>query len=316
MKSLNKYVSESLYDNLGIGTTIIDNWINIYNNQSTISSWDSTMGFRERENYNKAHRDGDRVVVNHQVDIIDDNLLDAGYIPDYIHIVYENTPGICRVVNVYNDNLKSLNGIEFDSHHTYEINLCQARSFNDWSAIVKLHTKLTIWADYHYPEDCSGLKTKNTSTSECMLTVNMLNKSNVGVLDNIKGCVFYTVYLNGDVRGVEDKLSGFFKNNVFKGRKYNASVNLQHLDVNNFNFLLNLDQRTIIKTLSCELPKGSWMNNPDTFKSMFDGFINSQIETVMVMPKSRDASISVNTIKKRLNDFKDTVILDKKILLP
>lgn len=316
MKSLNTYLTEGILSNLGIDTSIIDNWINIYNNQPMISPVDGHLDSRARRDYDKAYRDGNNVIVNASVDIIDDNLIIDGYIPDYIHIIFDTSVSMRQYINIYNDSLKSLKGIELDNRHTFAISFYQATSFNDWNTITNLHTQLNIWADGHYPKDLSNFKANNTSTSECQLTVNMLNSSNVSVLDNIKGCVFPVIYLDGDLRGSENKLSNFFKNNVFKDTlgATGATVHLYRLDVNNFNFLLNLDRRSNISTLTCELTKGSWINKPDTFKDMFDGFNNSQIKNVMIEPKSRSTTVSIDNIKKKIKDFKDVVTLDKKIL--
>lgn len=258
-----------------------------------------------------AYRDGDFVIVPLEFKIIDEGLLENGYIPNYIHIRFEDHGSALRTINIYCNAFKSLKGIQLDNKHQYRINLCQAQGFNDWDEINNLHTELEILNPDYAPRDFKGLKTKNTSTRECKLTVMCLSNINMGVLDNINGCRFESVWLSGDVRDAEDKLSGFFKNNIIKA-KGSSRVTIYRLAVNNFNFLSSLDPRSEFG-VSCQLPAGknhftkhSWEKNEDTFKAMFEPFKSPQITEVLIQPKAAPWALSDKTFKTYYAYYKTT----------
>ncbi len=309
MKTLSNTIKESVFSNLGLGEDAwIDNWIETYNHQPSVSMTLPPSLSTSRPTYCCARRSGNIVVMPDSFDIIDDKLLDNGYIPDYIHIEFDDryqTPDI----NIYNDNFKSLRGISITSGIRF--NFCHARSFNDWdtinnaiSTIRSCNWQLNFRDADHAPKDIKGLKTKPAGASSCLLYIWDV-RSNIKLLDGISGCEFGDVYLFGDMCGVEDKLSGFLRKNTLiqnSGAPY-AMLYMNQCAVTNFDFLRDLNPKSDNVYVSCPMPKGKWINNIDTFTKMLDPFGNPKITKVVVQTKTGDWCMTSKLFKTNLQKY-------------
>lgn len=321
MKSLINFLTEStlnetVHDNLGINDAIdislIDDWVKRYNEQPEVCirhTNDNILYELKPRKKTDAHRINTVVVIeDNNIDIVDDSLLENGYIPDYIHIYAHKNNSNPYTINVYNDNLKSLRGINFNNKDTYVINLCHAQAFCDWNIISKLYINLNILDPDHSPKDFRGINVQ-------MLTICNLTAKNISIIDKIKGCTLYHVGLYGDIRNNEDTLSCFLENNIIKTSR--LALNISNLMVNNFDFLYSINPKSKF-AITYAMPKGDWVNDPDSFKNMFKPFKNTHILHGYYNPSSWSLSLSelyrycveyedkigvgfINSIMKKLN---------------
>ena len=238
MKSLNKYISEGIFSNLGISDAI-DN--------ATVGEWVDTYNRMVKNRGERATIIENNTVLIKEKLYITDAQLENGKLPDYIKFRFD-----C------NDNLNfhvKVNAKTFCSTAGFPVitGRCQRWArycfFIDMSAdtidFSYLPVELSTVAIYNAnlgPKDLSSLpkimtniKIQNLTKSNCNVIATI--PKNLKLYSEISACT--QVDLDGDMRGCEQILADFFKNTTIDSKTHDGAIDIRDLVVSDFDFLSN-----------------------------------------------------------------------------
>lgn len=310
MKTLNTYLTENLYGNLGIDRDIdielAKNWVDLYNSIAK----DRFHGEATVD------ADGNVVLSKPYFDLIDNRLLDKGQIPDYVHLQLHSA--FECYIHICASELISLKGLPIDSGICSHYNIC-----------ITDTPKLTDWSALNNNKNCSlaldvvlsgGPKTFRGLLTNIETLKIVVDPTNVSVLNTIQGCVFTNVHIYGDATGAENKFADFFKNNMIKKTSnsgtFDSIISVSKLKLRSFDFLKDINSRTITNLITWPV-RGEWWNRPDDVAALYAPLFDiPTLKEIRFVCGGGDWSLSFSDFKKHYQEYKDKKILPPNTVFP
>ncbi len=236
MKSLNKYISEEIFGNLGISddidSTVTSDWVDTYNKMIKRVSERATI----IEN---------NVVLIKNTLYITDSQLENGRLPEYIKFRFECDYCLNFHVNVNAKTFCSTDGFPVITGRNqrwsrYCFFIDASADTVDFSHLPVDLAKVCIYNANLGPKDLSSLpktlsliKIQGLTKNNCKVITTI--PKNLYLYSDVPACTY--VDLKGDMRGCEWMLADFFKNTAIDSKTHNGYVDIRDLTISNFDFL-------------------------------------------------------------------------------
>ena len=310
MKSLNKYISEGLYSNLGIDRGIdlelIKDWVDLYNSIPKDRSHGAAT----------IDTDGNVALSKPYFDLTDNRLLDKGRIPDYVHLKF--SPAFECYMHICASDLTSLKGLPVDKNICvhYNIHITDTPKLTDWTALND-NKNCSLALDVNLS---GGPKTFKSLLANIETLKVYVDPSNVSVLNTIQGCVITNVIICGDAGGAEGDFTGFFKYNLIKKSSHSGTfdsiINVSKLKLRSFDFLKDLNARSVTNLVTWPV-RGGWWDHSDDAAALYAPLFDMQtLKEIRFVCGGADWSLGFSDFKTHYQEYKDKKILPPNAVFP